>query len=42
MEPVQIHLFLVHERLGDHGSVEDVAFWVRHYLPLLGPTPTEE
>lgn len=33
--PDYIHLFLIEERLGDYLSVEDVAFWVRYYLPLL-------
>lgn len=36
-EPVPIRLFILHERLGDYGSAEDVAFWVRYYLPLLAP-----
>jgi arginine-tRNA-protein transferase len=33
--PTQIHIFLVHERLGDYPTAPQVAFWVRHYLPLL-------
>jgi arginyl-tRNA--protein-N-Asp/Glu arginylyltransferase len=39
--PVQIDLFIVQERLGDYASVEEVAFWVRHYLPSLAH-PFEE
>jgi arginyl-tRNA--protein-N-Asp/Glu arginylyltransferase len=33
--PVPVHLFVVHERLGEHATVEEIAFWVRHYLHLL-------
>jgi arginyl-tRNA--protein-N-Asp/Glu arginylyltransferase len=40
-EPVQIDLFILHERLGDYSSVEEVAFWVRHYLPLIAPPLAE-
>ena len=32
-DPVRVHLFIVHEHLGDHDSAEEVAFWMRHYLP---------
>lgn len=32
-ELVHVHLFIVHEHLGDHRSAEEVAFWMRHYLP---------
>jgi arginyl-tRNA--protein-N-Asp/Glu arginylyltransferase len=39
-EPTYIHLFILHERLGEYTSVEEVAFWVRHYLPLLAPAVT--
>lgn len=35
-EPVEVHLFIVQERLGEYSSVEEVAFWVRHYLPMIG------
>lgn len=38
-EPVQVHLFIVRERLGEHASVHEVAFWVRYHLPLLAPSP---
>jgi arginyl-tRNA--protein-N-Asp/Glu arginylyltransferase len=34
--PVQVHLFVSRERLGDQGTVDEVAFWVRHYLHLIG------
>ena len=33
--PVQVHLFVSRERLTEHGSVDEVAFWVRHYLHLI-------
>lgn len=33
--PVPVHLFVIHERLGEHGTVDEIAFWVRHYLLLL-------
>ncbi|MEP7124660.1 MAG: hypothetical protein ABJE95_27275 [Byssovorax sp.] len=33
--PVPVHLFVVHERLGEHATAEEIAFWVRHYLTLL-------
>lgn len=36
-EPVQIDLFVVQQRLGDFDSAEEVAFWARHYLPLIAP-----
>ena len=32
-EPQQIHCFIVHERLADCTSVDEVAFWVRYHLP---------
>jgi arginyl-tRNA--protein-N-Asp/Glu arginylyltransferase len=38
-EPVEIDLFIVHERLGDYADAEEIAFWVRHYLPLIAPRP---
>jgi arginine-tRNA-protein transferase len=40
-EPMQIDLFIVQRRLGDFDSAEEVAFWVRHYLPLLAPRARE-
>ncbi len=33
--PVQVHLFVARERLSHHGSVDEVAFWVRHYLHMI-------
>lgn len=33
--PVPVHLFVIHERLGEHATVEEIAFWVRHYLHSL-------
>jgi hypothetical protein len=39
--PLEVHLFIVQERLGDHASAEEVAFWARYYLPLLTPGPAE-
>ncbi len=33
--PVQVHLFVIRERLTEHGSVDEVAFWVRHYLQMI-------
>jgi len=41
MEPVHIHLFIVHERLGELSSLDEVAFWVRYYLPLIAASLTE-
>jgi arginyl-tRNA--protein-N-Asp/Glu arginylyltransferase len=33
--PVPVHLFVIHERLGEHRTVDEVAFWVGHYLRLI-------
>jgi len=35
--PLEVRLFIVQEHLGDYPSAEDVAFWMRHYLPALMP-----
>jgi hypothetical protein len=40
-EPTQIDLFVLQRRLGDFESAEAVAFWARHYLPLLAPLARE-
>jgi arginyl-tRNA--protein-N-Asp/Glu arginylyltransferase len=31
------HLFLIQERLGDHATADEVAFWARHHLASVGP-----
>jgi arginyl-tRNA--protein-N-Asp/Glu arginylyltransferase len=36
-EPMQIDLFILQRHLGDYDSAEEIAFWTRHYLPLLAP-----
>ena len=36
-EPMQIDLFILHGSLGDYDSAEEIAFWARHYLPLIAP-----
>lgn len=36
-EPMQIDLFILQGNLGGYDSAEEIAFWARHYLPLLAP-----
>lgn len=38
---VPVHLFVIHQRLGEHPSVDEVAFWVRHYLAVIAPPGAE-
>lgn len=40
-EGMHIHLFILNERLGEYTTVDEVAFWVRHYLALLAPSARE-
>lgn len=39
-EPMPIDLFILQKLVGYYDSAEEIAFWVRHYLPLI--TPDEE